>query len=299
MNVRPISGARLRTEDVDALCEHPGFRPALDGYCAASLARYQAFSPIQRWMLGDTGRSALSGVASVLAAMGGLTPRALLNASPVTRGIVSRGRVRLYLQRALANGLLAPADQAAEVGLDTALTPDDRFRQATRTVLTIPLDALGALHPDMREVRPQLEDPAFAARLSINVGLLIDANRQLFDLGSPVHLFLKREGGTRLLEALILRQPAARTRLLESCALSRAALAQAGFCSRVHVNRLLADGEARGLLSLQGRTLQVAPALSDAAARYFAGMFVVTRAGVQATLSQTAAPASAPAFAAA
>lgn len=288
MILPPMSGPPIRLEDVAALRDHPGFRAALEGYCAASLARYQALSAIERWMLSDTGRSSLSGVAAVLGAFGGLTPRTLLNAHPVTNGLVSRGRVRLYLERALANGLFTPADPKAEVGLDTRLVVDDRFFAVITGVLAITLDAVGALHPEVQPARRQLADPAFAARLAITVGLLAKAHAELFPPDGLVHLFLAREGGARLLEALVLRQPAQRTRLLESCALSRAALAQAGFCSRVHVNRLVADGEVRDLLSLRGGTLYVEPAFSDAAAFHFAAVFAVARAGALATLSQTA-----------
>lgn len=288
MILPPMSAPPVRREDVSALRDHPGFRAALEGYCTASLARYRALTPIERWMLGDTGRSALSGVAAVLGAFGGLPQRTLLNAHPVTNGLVSRGRVRLYLERALANGLFTPADPTAQVGLDTRLVVDDRFVAVITRVLAITLDAVGALYPEVQPARRQLADPAFAARLAITVGLLAKAHAELFPPDGLVHLFLAREGGTRLLEALVLRQPAERTHLLESCPLSRAALSQAGCCSRVHVNRLVADGEARGLLSLQGGTLHVDPAFSDAAAFHFAALFAVTRAGALATLSQTA-----------
>lgn len=283
-----MSAPCVRHEDVVALRDHPGFHAALERYCTASLARYRALTPIERWMLGDTGRSALSGVAVVLGAFEALTPRGLLNAQPVRTGLVSRGRVRLYLERALANGLFTPADPGGEVGLDTRLVLDDRVYAVMTGVLAISLEALGSLHPEVRPAQDRLADRAFAARLSITIGLLVKAHGDLFPTDGLVHLFLAREGGARLLEALVLRQAADRTGLLESCAVSRTALAAAGACSRVHVNRLMADGEARGLLSLRGGTLEVAPAFSEAAAFNFAAVFAVTRAGALATLAQAA-----------
>lgn len=288
MILPPMSGPPIRLEDMAALRDHPGFRAALEGYCAASLARYQALSAIERWMLSDTGRSSLSGVAAVLGAFGGLTLRALLNAQPVTRGLVSRGRVRLYVQRALANGLFAPTEPDAPVGLDTPLVLSARFRKVMTGALVVALDALETLAPEVRPARRRLADPVFTAQLSIAVGLRVRAHSELFPHDGLVQLFLAREGGTRLLEALVLRQPAARDRLLETCALSRTALAQAGFCSRVHINRLLADGEARGFMRVRGRTLEIAPAFSDAVVANFAALFAVTRAGALATLAQAA-----------
>lgn len=264
-------------EDVAAMRDHPDFRRVVDGYCAASLGRYRALAPIERWMLSDTGRSSLSGVATVLAGYGGLTARALINSSPVTRGTVSRGRARLYLERALANGLFVAADSGAGSGSDARLVLSSRFQGVMSGVLSVTLEALSKLDPGLRPALARLPDPAFTARLSVEIGLLAKFHHELFPEDGPVELFQVRDGGTRLMEALILRQPAQRARLLETCHLSRTAVAGLSFCSRVHVNRLLADGETRGLLSVDGRTLTFAPEFSDAADHYFAAIFAITR----------------------
>ncbi len=278
MSIHARIPARLTPDEVAAVQRHPHFRAAVETYCAASLARYRALSAIERWLLSDVGRSSLSGVAAVLGASGALTPRALLNSAPVTRGMVSRGRARLYLDRALANGLFVAAEPESGEGLDARLAPDPRFYAVMTSVLDVTLEAVGALFPEMACARARLRDPAFTAALSISVGLRAKAQPELFPQGEVVQMLQDRNGGARLIEALILRQESARERLLETCALSRSALAAASFCSRVHVNRLLADAEARGLLTVDGDTLRVTPTVSDAVAFQFAAMFALTRA---------------------
>lgn len=288
MTVQPKSALRVRPADLARLREHPAFRTTVESYCAASLVRYQSLDSIERWMLSDNGRASLSGVATVLGGSRTLTARALLNSAPVTAGLVSRGRVRLYLERALANGLFSAQAGAAAGDLDAPLVLSPRFYAVMLGVLAVTLDAVGLLAPEVQPARARLKDPTFATALSIKVGMLAKAQSDLFPQGGPVQLFQSRDGGARLLEFMVLRQPADRTRLLEACDLSRAALAGSAFCSRVHVSRLLADQEARGHMSVQGRTLTFAPAFSDAVESYFAAFFAVTvvTATATATLAQ-------------
>lgn len=282
MTLQVMTPPQVRPADVAAVRDHPGFRAAVEGYCAASLARYRALTSIERWMISDMGRASLSGVAMVLGASGALTPRALLGSQPVTRGVVSRGRVRLYLERALANDLFRRADSAAGCGLDAALAPQPRFYAVMTGVLDITLAAVGDLFPEVATARARLQDPAFTAALSIGVGLRVKAQQDLFPQGGVVQMLQDRDGGARLIEALVLRQESGRTHLLETCRLSRSALASASFCSRVHVNRLLADAEAQGLLTLDGTALHVAPDAAEAVASHFAAIFAITRAAAAA-----------------
>ena len=99
----------ITTQDVAALRAHPDFRATVETYAANNLASYRARPLIERWMVSDIGRASLSGTVSILDAHSRLTPAALMGSKPVTGGEVSRGRVRAYLQRAIANELiLAP-----------------------------------------------------------------------------------------------------------------------------------------------------------------------------------------------
>jgi AraC-like DNA-binding protein len=89
-----------------------------------------------------------------------------------------------------------------------------------------------------------------------------------------------------MLDELIGRQAPDRARLIETCELSRSALARASFCSRRHVDRLLKDGQALGLLRLEDRRLTAAPELSDDVERHYAGVFAVARTVALAALAE-------------
>lgn len=267
----------LSEADIAALRRHPGFRAAVEAYAAANLARHRALGLVERWMIGDMGRASLTGTALVLETLGRLTPAALLASPPVARGEVSRGRARLYLQRAAANGLIAPSDPAAPLKGDTPLSTTPRFQAVTTGLMQVTLEAVAPLAPEAATALAQMGRPAFAQRFAGQLGTTIAAHPRLFPLTSSAQLFQARDGGTRILEELILRQAPGRDRLLERCAYSHSALARVSQCSRAHVIQLLQDGEARGVLTLQGRVLTATSRLSDEVERYFAGLFATAR----------------------
>jgi len=270
-------GAPLSAADVAAIREHPGFRAAVEAYAAENLARHHALHPIERWMVSDMGRASLSGTVTILDAFGRLTPAAILASPPVKAGEVSRGRARLYLERALANGLIAAAGPGDPLKGDTPLAASPPFLAVFRGIMEVNLRAAARLDPEAAPALARLDEPVVVRRISGAAGLLLAAHPELYPLDAPVRLFQDRDGGTRMLEDLILRQPARRERLLQACRASRSALARAGHCSRLHVIRLLKDGEAAGLLSLEDGELSISPALSDDAERYFAATFALIR----------------------
>ncbi len=265
---------------------HPRFRAVVEAYVAANLAAYRALPPLERWMVSDMGRASLSGIVFVLDAAGRLTPATLMAKGPVSTGEVSRGRARLYLQRAMANGLIAAAEPGARLTGDTKLSATPRFDALMTDILKVGLEAAAALAPDAAPVLRELGRRRFVQRVSFRFGRIISSHRQFFPLSSPVQLFQARDGGTQILEELVARQSPGRERLLERCLYSNSALARAGRCSRVHVIQLLRDGEARGLLSFDGRAMTIAPELSDAAEAYFAGVFAALRAAAMASLQE-------------
>jgi DNA-binding transcriptional regulator LsrR (DeoR family) len=86
----------------------------------------------------------------------------------------------------------------------------------------------------------------------------------------------------RILQHLVLRQPAERTRLLEAAPLSRAQMSRRYGVSRTHINRILADAEAAGAITLPAPDrVAFAPAFSDEVEAYFAGQFQVLRVVAQ------------------
>jgi hypothetical protein len=276
----------LSAADLAAVRAHPEFRAAVEAYAAENRARYSALDPIERWMVSDMGRASLSGLVTILDAFGQLTPAAILASPPVVAGEVSRGRARLYLQRAQANGLIALAGPGDPLKGDTPLTAGPRLRAVFRDIMEVSLRAAARLGPEAATALARMAEPVVVRRISGAAGLLLAAHPELFPLDAPVRLFQDRDGGTRMLDELILRQPARRERLLQSCTVSRSALARASHCSRIHVIRLLKDGEAAGLLSLRDGVLTASPQLSDDAERYFAATFALTRAAAVSGLAR-------------
>lgn len=278
MDAGDAIAAEVTDGDIDAIRDHPAFRVVAVAYAAGNLAWYTALAPIERWLLNDMGRASLSGAAIILAARGRLTPASLLSAAPVRRGEVSRSRARLYLQRVMAHGLIVPSGESVIEDGDPRLVPGPRFNRVLSGVLREGLTAAARLSPELAGALDLFEDPAFARRLTIHVAARLRA-RDLFPVDTPVSLFHERNGGARILEVLLMRQPPDRARFLSDCQVSHSALARAGDCSRTHVIQLLRDGQALGLLEAQGGRLVISPALSDDAERYVATLFALVRFG--------------------
>ena len=272
----PVSAA-----EIAAMRAKPGLRAAIRRHAAERHAHYAQLSLIERWSISDMGRSALAGWAMVLHGRAELTVRALLASPPVTTGEVSRGRARLYLDRAVANGLIMPAGGETELGADTLLTLSAQFqRVAAGTLMDFARNAC-ELAADGSAARLR-DDVDALDELAAFVGDTLTDLRRHFPLDSPIRLFQDRDGGTRMLEALILRQPVDGERLMTSCEITHSALARAGFCSRMHAIRLLRDGEAQGLMTHEDQRLTIDPALSDEVEVYFASAFAAIHAAVAA-----------------
>jgi hypothetical protein len=273
----PAAGGLLSRADVAAVRGHPGFLAAARAYTVADLARYRALGVVERWMVSDMGRASLSGAVLALHALGRLTPATLMVSRPVATGEVSRGRARLYLRRAVANGLIAAAGPGDPLSGATPLAPTARFGAVMGDMLRLVLEAAAAVCADMAPALGRIAEPAFLRGVAGRVGQIIASRPEFFPLDGPAQLFQSRDGGMRLLGELIARRAPGGGRLLEACVCSHSALARASCCSRAHVIALLQDGQARGLLRLEGRRVAAAPELSEDVEAWFAGMFAVAR----------------------
>ena len=235
-------------------------------------------------MVSDMGRASLSSIVFVLDAVHGLTPATLMTSRAVATGEVSRGRARLYLQRAVANGLIEPVEPGAKLIGSTQLTTTPRFQTVMTGILNVAIEAATALSPDAAPALRQMARWTFVQQVSGRIGRIIASNPELFPLTSPVQLFQARDGGAQILGELVTRQSPGRERFLERCVYSNSALARTAFCSRAHVIQLLHDGKARGLLRFDGRVLTIEPDLSEAAEIYFANLLAVVGAAATRTL---------------
>ncbi|HVI30595.1 hypothetical protein [Phenylobacterium sp.] len=273
-------------EDIATLRAHADFRAAVEALAVANGEKLAAMSVIERWMTRDLGRSGLSGAAIVLDGYSqgqGMTFGMLVDAAKHNR-ICSRARVRLYVERAIANGLMAPQTPGEPLSHATRIDILPLFREVMRRGVRATLASLVTLAPDVQPAVLRLDELSFFGRFSSAVGLQVEIQRELFPTDGPVNLFLSRDGGTRMLEHLICLQEPGRDRLLQSCEMSRSVLARASFSSRAHVARLLGELEREGLARMDRRRMTVARELSDDVERHYATMFAVARAAALSAL---------------
>jgi hypothetical protein len=280
----PAPPVSMSGRDTEAVRRHPRFRAAVETYAATNLTRYGALGTLEHWLVNDMGRASLSGAIFVLDAVNRLTPAALMSLGPVATGEVSRGRARLFLQQAVDRDFIERIGPGVRLASDTPLRATGRFHSLMADILHVALEAVAVLAPEAAPALDQMARRPFVQQLSACVGRIVALHPDLFPLASPVQLFQARNGGLQILEALILRQPAERERLLESCAYSISALARAARCSRPHVIQLLRDAKAQGLLRFEGGVLTLEPALSEAVEVYYANLFAAVRAAAASTL---------------
>ena len=255
---------------LEVMCAHPRFREAAEGISQGMLAMAMGLDDVDRWMLKDIGRTTL--YLLVLMAepiLPALTVRDLCEFG-VAVGAGSRGRVRAYMEFGLAHGRfeLEPGEQ-----------PWTRRRLVVRPSFRRPVvDALTGAMARAGSVAPSLAAAADRLRAGLGISAAIVALQQLWisstRLGVPrlpeIEFFLARDGAMTLLNDLSLRQATGRTALLTAAPLRRRETAARIRISRGHLDRILKDAAASGLLAVGDRDVSFAPALSEAFALWSA-----------------------------
>jgi hypothetical protein len=271
----------ITPEAMADLRAHPDFCAAADDLVAASLREFAAADAAGRWMFRDLGRSSL-----YLACVGldssseGLTAANLAAVARVS-GIASRGRVMAFLRFAESAGeIVVPPGERPWTQRRLILHRRfiERFRRGNR----IYADAVARLAPEMADLPARLDDDPFLQRFITAVGLAsrVAAESGVAEQGEE-RIFLERDRGMSLLFRLLSSQPKRRARLLVEAPLSRSSLAREFDVSRAHINRLLADAEARGLLGCPTPDLVTfSEILSDAIERMIMLTLQITRAAL-------------------
>ncbi|MBS0333907.1 MAG: hypothetical protein JSS35_14155 [Proteobacteria bacterium] len=278
--IEPDETDLLSEAAVARLKAHPCFRQSVEAFAAGALAEFEAQDRTTRWLSSALGRAALYlGAVLLGASPDGLT-FARLAQMAADRGICSRGRVLAFTQYALATGRIVaqPSEPRPWARRPLALSPD--FLRPIRARMTSAFAATAIVAP---EVAPALERLGADAVIGRAVGALAalltlrpELNR---NPGGPLRrIFIGRDGGTRILQHLMLSQPPGRARLLEAAPLSRAELSRRFDVSRTHVNRLLIEAEAAGALTVAGGDrVEFSPGFSSEVEAYYAGMLQVNR----------------------
>ncbi len=181
----------------------------------------------------------------------GTTTGELLRTCQQMQGL-NRGVVTDFLDRAVASG--DPTVESAGVAWGyRKLGVRPQFHQRLRDGLGGMLGDMGDLVPEFADVAEALEDPATLRGFLLTFGMISSFRPDLVSVGdSPIDLFIRRDRGLGFLLYFLEHQTPEpdRTQLLERVALSRRRLARDMLVSRMHVARLLEDGEAAGAFSL-------------------------------------------------
>jgi hypothetical protein len=266
---------------------HPRFREAVEAFAQGSLDHYERQDAPTRWLLKDLGRAALYLSATILDG----TPEGLtfarLAVTAAATNTCSRGRVLAFLHYAqAAGGLVVPPGPEPWARRKLVLTP--AFINPTRERLIGGLEAAAIVAPEVAEALPRLASDTAAEQAAAAVGMLLKFRPELNrNPGGPLRqIFIARDGGMRMLQHFMVRQPTGRSRLMETAPVSRADLSRRYGVSRTHVNRLLDEAQAAGALTLPtADRVEFTPAFSEEVEAFFGGVLQVNRVVAQTLMS--------------
>ncbi len=255
----------------DAIAEfrrHPNLRPAIRRLAVDAYAFVVGQDDFGLWVTRYDRRYGVAFTLAVLDArdMGTTTGELLRTCQQIQR--LNRGVVVDFLDRAVASGdvVIAPAAGSLAWG-NRKLGVQPRFHQRLRDGIGGILGGLGDLVPEFAGVIPALEDPAILRGFLLTFGMISSFRPDLVAAGDdPIELFTSRDRGLGFLLYFLEHQAPGpdRTHLLERVSLSRRRLARDMLVSRMHVTRLLEDGEAAGALGLPSPDeIVFSPELSD------------------------------------
>ena len=253
----------------DAIAEfrrHPNLRPAIRRLAVGAHAFVVGQDDFGLWVTRYDRRYAVAFTLAVLDARDmGTTAGELLRTCQQMNSL-NRGVVADFLDRAVASGDLTIASADVAWG-SRQVVVQPQFHQRLRDGLDGMLGDLGDLVPEFAGLAAALEETATLRRFLLTFGMISSFRPDLVGVGdSPIDLFTNRDRGLGFLLYFLEHQAydPDRMQLLERVSLSRRRLARDMLVSRMHVARLLEDGEASGALSLPSPDeIVFSPELSD------------------------------------
>jgi hypothetical protein len=253
----PTAGPLFAEKRLAALRRHPLFTSTAERVSRAELEVYAGFDATARWMFKDLGRAAMYLALVVLDRMPGGATAGVLARACVAGGAGSRARVLAFVDRGLASRCftLAPGSQP---WTKRRLILAAAFRNILRRSMSATMNAVSEMAPDVADAVPLLaDDDRFAAAAAALAVLARDGAA----LGMPpmpaVAFFIHRDGGLRMLQDLVGRQKPDRSRLLTAAQLPMTEVAERCGFSRIHLETLLEDAAAAGLLSRPTRDVVI------------------------------------------
>jgi hypothetical protein len=281
--------AALSPQALEAIRSHPSFRLASQRTAAGGLEHTEAQDEVTRWLTKDLGRMSLYLAALILHATFGRVSVYNLMMAAEANGTCSRARVLAFVRYARAAGRL---DLVRGEGHWTkwALRLDDSFIDYAQTRFWRELESAALVVPEAARALNHRDDArAFPAALVL-AGQVTIYRRDLFlEDAERLSPFLSRAAGLQVLHEWVIRQDSVRERLMTEVVLSRRELSRRRSISRAHLNQLLAEGEAQGLLSVSAPDrVCFSPRFSEDMERHFAFTLQMQRLNALAVLSACA-----------
>jgi hypothetical protein len=244
--------ALLTPDAVQALRRDPNLRPAIGRLAVSARAFVSSQDAFGLWVTQHDRRFAIAFTLAVLEARDmGTTTGELLRTCQQMHGL-NRGVVADFLDRGAASGDLAIESAGVAWG-SRKLGVQPQFHRRLRNGIAGMLGDLGDLIPEFADVVAALQDPATLRSFLLTFGMISTFRPDLVGPGEgPIAVFTDRDRGLGFLLYFLEHQraDADRVQLLERVTVSRRRLARDMLVSRMHVTRLLEEGEASGALSL-------------------------------------------------
>lgn len=277
--IPPESYARLR--------QNPAY-PRAVRWLIRTMLEAAAEDPALDGIFKDAGRKVAALAAAHLHMSGGITlPR--LKALMTEFGLASPGRARALLLYMIYLGFVE-LWPVREAGAPARYIATDKFLTTYRTHLALLAEALAILAPAAREIASDIEDPAvFGSFIRHLTHGFLDGTRQGHDVDAYYQVFLHRNAGTQILYQILDSAPDPVFPPDAAVPFAVATAARRFRVSRMHVRRMLAAGEAAGLIALPDRAVLFTPAGQAAVEWVFATKMIVYLGAAARTLRDRAA----------
>ena len=242
--------ALLAPDAVEEFRRHRALRPAIGRVGLSAWTFVTSQDEFGLWISQHNRRIAIGMTLAVLDARDmGVTAGELLRTCEQILG-ANRPVVAAVVERAAASGDLSIESAGVAWG-NRKLVIQPKFHQRLRDGLCAILGDLGDLIPELAGVSEALEDPATLRSFLLTFGMISSFRPDLVADG-PIDQFTRRDRGLGFLHYFLRHQAydPNRTQLLERVTLSRRRLARDMMVSRMHVARLLEDGQASGAFTM-------------------------------------------------
>jgi hypothetical protein len=274
-------------EEVDLLSEaavarvrgHPLYLETARRMAVSALEAHAREDLATRWLLKDLGRTSTYTTLAMLDALPEPMTAARLARGLAATGVASRGRVIAFVAYAEQTGRIVVAPgEAAWAQRPLILT--QAFYEPLRRRFEATFRAMALIAPEAGEGARLVASDDGVRRANRVLAMLLVARPELgVHTADPLRrIFMMRDAGMRLLQHFVAHRPADGERLLEGGAFSRSDLSRRYGVSRTHINRMIADAEAAGLVTLpRPDRIAFSPALADALEAFYAGQIQVSR----------------------